>query len=185
MQRRRSSRAISFGRQRCSMRWDTRRPPPTREYGQPRRSPRKGSSVRPGRSSHVRSPFIARSVLPRICSKAKSLYGAQSRGAERLRSGDVANRGGASWWDRVPRRVSGRPLRILVVAAKPEGRVGFVATLGGTVEDRVIPHQKLQPTGCGGVGVEYGTLVPNEGAETRALRQVADNVRSGGAREVV
>src|SRR5713101_2424161 len=85
----------------------------------------------------------------------------------------------------IPRRVSRRPLRILVVPAKPDGRVGFVAALGGTVEDWVVPHQKLQPTGRGGVGVEYGTLVANERAEARGLRQVADNVRSGGAREVV
>jgi hypothetical protein len=48
--------------------------------------------------------------------------------------------------------LSRRPLRVLVVPAKPEGRVGFVATLGGTVEDWVVPHQKLQPTGRGGVG---------------------------------
>src|SRR6266852_3727915 len=85
----------------------------------------------------------------------------------------------------IPRRVSPRPLRILVVPAKPEGRVGFVATLGGTVEDWVVPHQKLQPTGSGGVGVEYGTLVADEGTEARGLGQVADNVRSAGARVVI
>lgn len=33
--------------------------------------------------------------------------------------------------------------------------------------------------------MEYGTLVPDEGTEARGLRQVADNVRSGGAREVI
>jgi hypothetical protein len=36
-------------------------------------------------------------------------------------------------------------LRILVVPAKPEVRVGFVATLRGAVEDWLVPHQKLQP----------------------------------------
>jgi hypothetical protein len=85
----------------------------------------------------------------------------------------------------IPRRVSRRPLRILVVPAKPEGRVDFVATLGRAVEDWVVPHQKLQPTGRGVVGVEYGTLVADERTEARGLRQVADNVRSGGAREMV
>src|SRR5207249_5120918 len=69
-----------------------------------------------------------------------------------------------------------------LVPAQPEGRVGFVATLGGTVEDWVIPHQKLQSTGRGGVGVEYGTLVADEAAKARALGQVADNIRSGGGR---
>ena len=64
-------------------------------------------------------------------------------------------------------------------------RVGFVATVGGTVEDWVIPHQELQPTGRGGVNVVDGTLVEDESAEARALRQVADNVRSGGARKVI
>src|SRR5438128_11685557 len=76
-------------------------------------------------------------------------------------------------------RISRRPLHILLVPAKPElGRVGFVATLGGAVEDWVVPHQELQPTGRGGVGVVHSAVVTDEGAEARALGQITDNIRS-------
>src|SRR5262249_59801822 len=66
---------------------------------------------------------------------------------------------------------------VLVVPADPDlPGLALVAALGCVLEDRVVAHEKLQPTPRRRVRVVDGAIVLYEGAEPRALGQVTDDV---------
>src|SRR5918994_5697692 len=67
---------------------------------------------------------------------------------------------------------------VLVVAADPKLPILFAlgTTLRRVIEDRVVRHDELQPTPRRGVRVVDLVPVAGEGAEARALGEVADDV---------